>query len=354
MKKVLVINPGSTSTKVAIFHDAEKAVEESISHSREDIAQYATIVDQLPMRLVMVQDFLQAHGVAPKDLDVIVARGGMLPPVQHGAYVVDENLVDILLHRPAQVHASNMAAPIALALAKEGGGVPAYIYDSISVDELIPLARYTGLRGYDRSSFSHTLNTRAVAMATAKEMGLDYDRSAFIVAHLGGGISINIQVNGRMVDVLSSDEGPFSTERAGSLPIYEAIKLCRAEGPDAMAKYEAGTGGLISYLDTNDAREVERRIADGDAKAAEVYEAMAYQIAKYIGFLAPVAEGQIDAIILTGGMSYSQMLTDWIRARVAFIAPVKVVAGEREMQALAEGGLRVLHGEETARVLDTY
>ncbi len=353
--KILVINPGSTSTKVALFEDTERIVEKKIDHSREELSAFSSIKAELPMRISRVKDFLHEHETSPGELDVIVSRGGMLPPVSHGAYVIDDELVETLLDRPVEQHASNLGAGIAQAIAAEGDGVPAFIYDSISVDELIPLARFSGIKGYDRRSFSHTLNTRAVARVIAEREGFDLLKSNVIVAHLGGGISMNLQSNGEIIDVVSADEGAFSTERAGGVPIYQAARIAREEGADALYAYEIGEGGFTSYLGTNDAREVERMAANGDEEACLVLDAMGYQVAKAIAGLATVVNGNVRAIILTGGMSHMKRLTDAINERVSFIAPVFLMPGELEMEALATGAYRVMRGEESAEVLgDRY
>lgn len=294
--------------------------------------------------------FLERNGLKPEDIDVIVSRGGLLPPLHTGAYVIDDELCNIMRYHPAQLHASNLGALVARKIS-EMANIPAYIYDAVSVDELTDEARLSGVKKYPRRSFSHTLNTRAVAMKHCRDSGLDYYNSNIIVAHLGGGISLNFQKNGRLVDIVSSDEGPFSTNRAGVLPIYSTITIVREEGAEALQKYEDSTGGLISYLNTNDAREVEQMILDGNEDALKVYRSMAYQIAKSIGSLSIVDRGRIDAIILTGGMSYSKMLTGWIREYVEFLAPVHIYPGEFEMKALAYGGYRVMNGEEEADYL---
>lgn len=347
--KILVINPGSTSTKVAYFHDLACIAERKINHSNVELAQFKTISDELPMRVERVREFLMDEGVAAHELDVIVGRGGMLPPVRHGAYVVDEALVELLLERPAEHHASNLGAGIALYIARDGGGIPAYIYDSVAVDEMLPIARYSGVKGYPRQSFSHVLNTRAVARAIADREGFDLSASNVIAAHLGGGISLNLQSKGNLIDVMSADEGPFSTERAGGIPIYQAARIAKNEGIDALYNYEIGRGGLMSYTGSNDAIALDDRAGTGDREAAMLYDAMAYQVAKAIGSLATVVNGDVRAIILTGGMARSKRIVDAVRPRVEFIAPVYVWPGELEMEALAAGGMRVIRGEEPAR-----
>lgn len=344
---ILVINPGSTSTKVALFEEASRVDEKKINHSNEELSQFKAIRDELPMRIGKVKAFLDAS-LGDDTLDAVVGRGGMLPPVRHGAYVVDEQLVSTLLDCPAEQHASNLGAGIAHEIAK-AYGVPAFIYDSVSVDELAPVARLSGVSGYDRRSFSHVLNTRAVARKIAEEEGFDLFTSNVIVAHLGGGISLNLQSKGQIVDVVSADEGPFSTERAGGLPVFTAVQIARKEGLDALYDYETGKGGLASYTGSNDAIGIEREAASGDAKAALLYEALSYQVAKSIGSLATAVDGDLQAIILTGGMAHSQRVVAAIEKRVRFIAPVHVVPGELEMEALALGALRVMRGEEEAQ-----
>lgn len=348
--KILVINPGSTSTKVGIYEDLQEVVIENINIAAEELKKFDDLYDQTEMRLKQVLEFLKNNNLEPKDIDVIVSRGGLLPPVHTGAYVIDDNLCDIMRNRPAQIHASNLGALIAREISKKAD-IPAYIYDAVSVDELSDLARLSGIKKYPRRSFSHALNTRAVAMKYCKDKGIDYYNSSIIVAHLGGGISLNFQKNGHLVDICSSDEAPFSTNRAGYLPIYSCITIAKEEGYQALQKYEDSTGGLISYLDTNDAREVEKMISQGDEYAEKIYKGMAYQIAKTIGSLSVVDNGKVDGIILTGGIAYSKMLTEWIIEKVSFIAPVSIYAGEFEMNALAAGGYRVMNGDEEADFL---
>lgn len=346
--KILVINPGSTSTKTAVFEDERKLVSKSIPIRSEELYGYGSVYDQLDMRYEAVLEFLKDSGFLQSDIDVVVSRGGMLPPVKSGAYVIDEKLVDTLRYHPAQIHASNLGALIAFRIEK-GCGCPAYIYDSVSVDELSDIARVSGIRGRDRKSYTHALNTRSVAMAYCGERGIDYRDSTIIAAHLGGGISVNIQRGGRIVDVCTAEEGPFSSERAGGLQVYTCAEIAEQEGPEALRGYESGNGGLVSYFGTNDLREVEGMVGEGRKDAETVLQAMAYQVAKQIGALATAVSGKVDAILLTGGMAHSEMLTGWIRDRVEFIAPVCIYPGEFEMEALAGGALRVMRGEEGAR-----
>jgi len=349
--KILVINPGSTSTKVAIYEDERELFMENISIEADELKKYKTLYDQLDMRYRQVMDFLKKCRISEAELDVIASRGGMLPPVRSGAYVIDDKLVEVLRYRPSHLHASNLGAMIAHKIAAPRA-IPAFIYDSVAVDELSQVARLSGIKGRDRRSFSHVLNTRAVAREYCSEKGLDYLKSTLIVAHLGGGISVNIQKDGKVVDVVTAEEGPFSPERAGGLQVTTCVEICKNEGVEMLEKYESGEGGIMSYLGTKDVREVERRISAGDNEAQIVYRAIAYQVAKAIGSLATVTDGKIDAILLTGGMAHSKILTEWIREHVQFIAPVYTYPGEFEMQALALGALRVMRNQESARRIE--
>lgn len=349
--KILAINPGSTSTKIAIYEDERELFTTSLEHSPEEIEKYDSIQDQFEMRRDAVLNFLEEKGFDIRELAAVVGRGGMLPPVKTGAYEVNELMLKTLRERPYMEHASNLGAPIAYEIAK-AAGVKAYIYDSVRADEMTDIARISGMPDIPRMSTSHVLNTRAVAMKVAKKYGKRYDEMNFVVAHLGGGISLNVHEKGRIVDIVSDDEGAFSPEGSGRVPCRLLIELCYSGKYDkkAMLKKLRGNGGLKAYLGTTDARKVERMIEAGNEKARLVYEALAYQVAKNIGELATVVAGKVDAIILTGGLAHSKMLTSWIIKRVEFIAPVEIVAGENEMESLAYGILRVLRGEEEARI----
>ncbi len=346
--KILVINPGSTSTKVAVYEDETELFSRSLPVDLKKTEGMKSLYDQLDMRTDLVRDFLAHHRLAPSDLSCVVARGGMLPPVKTGAYLVDERLCDLSRNHPAQIHASNLGALIADSFAKEAG-IPAYIYDPVTVDELSDIARLSGIKGRDRSSYNHVLNTRSVALRHCREKGLEYAKTTLIVVHLGGGISVNVQQDGRITDVSTAEEGPFSSERAGGLQVFTCVAIAREEGPEALRKYESGKGGLVSYLGTNDARDVEKMIAEGNEEALTVYRAMAYQVAKAVGSLATVVRGKLDGILLTGGIAFSKMLTGWITEAVEWIAPVYLYPGEFEMLALAQGAYRVLTGQEQAQ-----
>ncbi|MCF6464051.1 butyrate kinase [Clostridium sp. Cult1] len=348
--KILAINPGSTSTKIALYEDEKEIFTKTLEHPIEIIEKFGNVQEQYEMRKDLVMSFLEKEGYDIHELSAVVGRGGMLPPVKSGAYIVNETMLETLEKRPAMEHASNLGAPIAYAIAK-AAGIKAYIYDSVRTDELIDIARISGMPEIPRTSTCHVLNTRAVAIKAAKKYNRMYKDMNIVVAHLGGGISLNVHEKGRIVDIISDDEGPFSPERAGRVPCRELIELCYLGKYDksTMHRKLRGNGGLKAYLNTLDAREVEKMIEEGDEEAKLIYEAMAYQVAKGIGELATVVEGKVDLIILTGGIAYSKMMTSWITKRVQYIAPVEIMPGENEMESLAYGILRVLKGEEEAR-----
>ena len=348
--KILAINPGSTSTKIALFEDEKEVFCKTLVHPSEEIEKFENVASQFDMRKEIVLSFLKENGYEVNELAAVVGRGGMVPMVKSGAYRVNEKMLDRLKNDPVVEHASNLGALIAYEIA-HSVGVEAYIYDSVRVDELKPIARISGMSELPRTSTSHALNSRAMAMKVAKMYNKDYSEMNFVVAHLGGGISISVHEKGQMVDIIADDEGPFSPERAGRVPCKALIDLCYSGKYDkkTMNKKLRGNGGLKDYLNTVDAKEVVKMIENGDENAKLIYEAMAYQVAKGIGDLATVVEGKVDAIVLTGGIAYSELLTNWIKKRVEFIAPVEIVPGENEMESLALGTLRVLKGEEEAR-----
>jgi butyrate kinase len=346
---ILAINPGSTSTKIALYENEKEVFCKTLDHAAEEIEKYDKIQEQFEMRKNVVLSFLIDKGFHVNKLSAVVGRGGMVPKVKSGAYKVNEVMVNRLRNNPVVEHASNLGALIAYEIANTVG-VSAYIYDSVRVDELIDLARISGMPDIPRTSTSHALNSRAMAMKVAKMYGKKYNEMNFVVAHLGGGISISVHERGRMVDIIADDEGPFSPERSGRVPCKELIDMCYSGKFDkkVMHKKLRGNGGLKAYLNTVDVREVEKMIENGNEEAKLVLEAMAYQVAKGIGDLATVVEGKVDAIVITGGIAYSTRMTSWIKKRVQFIAPVEVMPGENEMESLALGTLRVLKEEETA------
>ena len=321
----------------------------TIEHPAEILLKYPDIQSQYEMRKNEIVQVLDNHGYRIEDFSTVVGRGGMFPAVKSGAYRVNDIMLDRLRYKPLYEHASNLGGIIAHEIAQDAG-VEAYIYDSVRVDEMIDIARLSGMPEIPRTSTCHVLNSRAMAMKCASLEGKNYKDMNFVVAHLGGGISLSAHRKGRIIDIMADDEGPFSPERSGRVPCKDLIDLCYSGkyDVDTMHRKLRGRGGVFAYLGTSDAREVVRMIEGGNEYAGKVYEAMAYQVAKGIGEMSTVLCGEVDHIILTGGIAYSKMLTDWISERVKFISDVKIMAGENEMEALAYGVLRVLKGEETA------
>ncbi|MDZ7373753.1 MAG: butyrate kinase [candidate division KSB1 bacterium] len=349
--RILVINPGSTSTRVALFEDEVCVHTERLAHDAEELEKAGSLWGQFELRKAVVLGFLAQNGIDLASLDAVVGRGGLLKPLPGGTYLVNEAMIEDARKGLQGEHVSNLGCALAKAIADEAG-CPAYVVDPVSVDEFEPLARYSGHPRIERRALSHSLSIHAVARRAAQQLGLRYELAHFVVAHLGGGISVAPVRGGRIIDVNdASSDGPFSPERTGGLPLQPFITLCYSGEfrEDEMRRFVMGKGGLVAYLGTNNAVEVERRILqDGDLRAREVYEAMAYQIAKEIGAMATVLKGQVDAIVLTGGLASSDMLCTWIAERVSFIARVLRYPGEFEMEAMAEGALRVLRGEEQA------
>lgn len=343
--KILSINPGSSSTKLGIFQDGKLLVEKIVRHSHEELAQYPRLIDQLDFRLTLVQATLKEEGLSAADFAAIVARGGLLRPIEGGLYEVNEAMCDDLAAGRYGTHASNLGALLARKLAPKG---PCYIADPVVVDELAPVARISGHPDLPRRSIFHALNQKAMARRYADEIGRPYNSLKLIVAHLGGGISVGLHVQGKVIDVNNAldGEGPLSPERSGTLEFGQVIRDCFHAGLDAKAlmKKYVGQGGLVAHLGSNNTLEVLERIEAGDAKAALVFDAMAYQVAKSIGALATVAEGQLDQILLTGGLAYSERFCEAVRKRVAFIAGLSVYPGEDELEALAAMAQAYLEG----------
>ncbi|MHB1133636.1 MAG: butyrate kinase [Chloroflexota bacterium] len=352
--RILAINPGSTSTKVAVYEDETPLFVTTLRHSAEALRAFRRNADQYAMRRDSLLSLLAENDVALNSLHAVVGRGGILRPLASGTYHVRQKMLDHLLDRSTLDHASNLGAPLAHEIATRAG-VPAFTVDSVAVDEFEPVARLSGLPEIPRLSISHALNVKAIARRAALDRQQRYEDLNLVVVHLGGGISVTAHRRGRMIDVNNaSDAGPFAPERAGTLPLHGFIDLCfsgrySAEG---LKRLIMGQSGLVAHLGTNSTIEVEARIAAGDSQARLVYDAMAYNVAKEIGAMATVLEGEVDAIILTGGSAHSHLLVDWIRRRVSFIAQVVTYPGEDEMLSLAQGALRVLRGDEEAREYD--
>jgi len=351
--KSLIINPGSTSTKIGVFEDETLLFEETLRHSTEEISRYETIFDQKDFRKKIITDLLASKNFDISSLDVVVGRGGMLKPICSGTYAVTDDLLEDLKKGVQGQHASNLGG----ILAREIGdsiGVPSYIVDPVVVDELMPIARYSGMAEIPRGSIFHALNQKAVAKRYAKEVGKPYESLRLIVVHMGGGVSVGAHEGGRVVDVFSAfdGDGAFSPERAGGVPCGALVKLCFSGKYTEKELYSKliGKGGFNAYLGTNDMREVTKMANEGNEKAAEVKQAFLLQVAKDIGAMACVLNGKVDRIILTGGIAYGQDVCDKLKERAGWIAPVTVYAGEDELLALAQGALRVLNGEEQVSV----
>lgn len=352
--RLLAINPGSTSTKLAVFAGDAQILAQTLRHSQTELQPFAgqSVLAQLAFRRQAIQTTLDDHHIDAKSFDGVAGRGGLLRPLASGTYAVNEAMLADLRTAARGEHASNLGAFLAQAFADDAG-CPAYIVDPVSVDEWPPVARLSGLRGLDRECLSHALNTKAVAKRFAREQGRDYAALRLIVAHLGSGISVSAHAGGRMIDVTNSrEEGAFSTERAGSVPAMKLVELCFSGG-HSRTEIEAmlfGQGGLYAYLGTRELTEVQAKIAMGDADAQLACAAMLYQIAKDVGAMATVLDGRVDAILLTGGMARVEAIVVDLRQRLQWIAAVHAFPGEDELLALAEGVLRVLRGEEAALV----
>lgn len=351
--KSLIINPGSTSTKIGVFEDETLLFEETLRHSTEEISRYDTIVDQKDFRKKIITDLLESKNFDLKSLGVVVGRGGMLKPIPGGTYEVTEDLLADLKVGVQGQHASNLGGILARELADEIG-VPAYIVDPVVVDELMPIARYSGMAEIPRGSIFHALNQKAVAKRYAKEIGKPYESLRLIVVHMGGGVSVGAHEGGRVVDVFSAfdGDGAFSPERAGGVPCGALVKLCFSGKYTEKEIYSKliGKGGFNAYLGTNDMRDVTKRANDGDEKAAEAKAAFLLQVSKDIGSMACVLNGKVDQIIVTGGIAYGAEVVAALKERAEWIAPFTVYPGEDELLALAQGALRVMRGEEKPMV----
>lgn len=351
--KILAINPGSTSTKIALYENENVLYKETISHSNADLEKFNKICDQFEFRKNIILNILKEQNINLGELNAIVGRGGNMKPVEGGTYQVNEAMVRDLKIGVMGQHASNLGGMIADSIAKDFG-IFAFVVDPVVVDEFEEYARISGMPEIKRKSKSHPLNQKAVARRAASELGGEYSDYNFVVAHMGGGISIGAHKKGKLVDVNNclDGEGTFSPERAGGLPVGSLVELCFSGNYtiDEIKKKITGKGGLVAYLGTNDAREVKKKMASGDNYAKLIYETMAYQISKDIGAAATVLKGKIDNIVLTGGLAYDEELVQWIKERVDFIGPVKVYPGENEMEAMVQGVIRALNGVEKLKI----
>jgi butyrate kinase len=349
---ILAINPGSTSTKIAVLRREDEIFEETIRHSAETLASFGTVNDQFSFRKALVLEALSRAGIAPRQLSAIVGRGGLLKPMVGGTYPINEAMLRDLRIGVNGQHPCNLGGLIAHALSKEFH-LPCYIVDPPVVDEMEDIARLSGMPQIERDSRFHTLNHRAAGHAAAKKLHKTYADCNFVIVHMGGGISVSAHKRGRVVDTNNAldSEGSYSPERAGTLPVRALIRLCMSGeyNYEELCKMTVGEAGLMGYLQTNDARVVTKRIAEGDAYAKLVYEGMGYQIAKEIGAYAAVLKGDVDGICLTGGLAHDETIVQYISGMVSFLGPIFVFPGENEMRALADGVFRVMDGKETAK-----
>ncbi len=351
MTRQLIINPGSTSTKIAVFEEETQVFSASLPMDPAVLASCGTLQEQIPVRLAQIRSCLAEGGFDIASFDNIMCRGGMIWGIGMGAYLVDDELVRTLADEQyTSPHASNLGGMLGQILAKEAG-CSACIYDAVTAASLPPVAKVTGFPDIIRRSSCHVLNSHAVAEQYAADIGVPYQTLRLLVAHLGGGISFCAIDRGQIIDSIGDDDGPFSPERSGFTQILPIIKMCYSGDftYEEMKKKVRGGGGLKAYLGTSDLREIEKMIEGGDERAALLFEAQAYQIAKGIGELSIAFRGECDAVLLTGGLAYSKRLTDLVSSYVPHVAPIRVYPGEREMEALALGGLRIMRGKEDAK-----
>ncbi|MDR0851441.1 MAG: butyrate kinase [Clostridiales Family XIII bacterium] len=350
---ILAINPGSTSTKIAIFKDEENLFQKNVEHSAEELAAFPDIPDQREYRRDMIIDAIAEAGFTISGIDAFVGRGGGLDPCEGGTYKAEGLLLEHARTCHAARHPATLGAVLADEFAKEGGK-PAFIVDPPDIDELEPVARISGLKDFPRESRFHALNQREVARRAAAELGKTYETSRLVVGHLGGGVSVAAHKNGRVVDAddILGGDCPMAPTRAGQLTTLDVAKLCFSGAYDQKALLDLITkhGGVVDHLGTSDMQEVSQRAAEGDEYAALVFDALIYQVAKKIGAYAVALKGEVDAIVVSGGITYSDTVVSGLRSYLSFIAPLFVYPGEFEMEALANGALRVLRGEEEAKV----
>lgn len=353
--KILAINPGSTSTKIAVYEDEKPVFNTSLAHTPEELASFSQVIDQFEWRKDLIEKVLQENNIDIRSFDAIIGRGGIVSPIESGVYEVNDDLRHDLRHARMQ-HASNLGGLIAGEIADEIG-VKAYIADPVVVDEMMPYARISGVPELPRESVFHALNQKAVARLFAKESGKRYEELNLIVCHMGGGCTVSAHRRGRVIDTTNALDGcgPFSPERSGSLPPGPLIKLCFSGKytEEELLKLVHGAGGLYAHLGTTSVPEVLDRILSHDLHAMLILRAMCYSIAKEIGAMSIALKGDVDAILITGGIAHSKRVTDFIADHVDFIAPIYVYPGENELRALAENALAVLKGERQARIYES-
>lgn len=352
MKRILAINPGSTSTKIGYFEGTNCVSSITIRHNQETIARFDSLIDQFPMRKEAITSWMKDQNINIYDLDGIVGRGGLLKPTPGGTFKINQNIISDLKSCKYGVHASNLGALIAQEIA-DFAKVDAFIVDPVTTDELSPLARYSGHPDIKRVSVFHALNQKASARTVCDNIGKKYEEINMIIAHLGGGSTIAAHEKGKAVDVNHGlEEGPFTPERSGSLPVLEILKMAYSGNftLDEMKKKVVGRGGMTAYMGTSDIEAVVKMAEEGDKNAKETLEAMVYQICKEIGACSSVLKGSVDAIVITGGVAFSSFITERIEERVSFIAPLHILPGENELLSMTRGVLRVLQGEKVAAV----
>jgi butyrate kinase len=352
MERILVINPGATSTKLAVFDGEQILMKKIVEHQGTELQKFVKIFDQYPYRMKLILEALQEVAIPLATLTAIVGRGGLLKPVAGGTYQVNSLMVEELKNAKYGEHASNLGAVLAYHIAQKLS-IPAFIVDPVSTDEMEPVARVAGSPEFTRISNVHALNMKAVGRKVAADLGEKYETVNFIVAHLGTGITLSAQRQGKMIDIIDGRvEGPFSLDRCGSLSTNQLVRACYSGKYtyDELCTKLFSSGGLYAYLGTKDVRQVEKMALEGNSTAELLLEALGYQVAKAIGSLATVLKGKVDRIIFTGGIAHSQRVVTIISERVQFIAPIIVVPGEEEMEALAKGAARVLQGEERSQI----
>lgn len=349
--KILAINPGGTSTKIAVYEDEDLLFKDSVIHSGEDLQKYSQVFDQYEYRRELILESLRKHEVPLESLHAVVGRGGLMQPIEGGTYAVNDLMIEDLRNAINGEHPCNLGAVLARNIA-DSLRLPSFVVDPVSVDEFIPEARISGLSDLPKASWLHSLNHKAVARKVAGEMGKRYDELNLVVAHLGSGVTVAAHRKGKAIDGSGGRvDGAFSPERSGGLPTYPLIELCYSGKYTAkeMVDKVSSIGGMYDYLGTKAVEDIQARADAGDQKAAVVLGAFIHQIVKEIGAHAAILAGEVDRIIITGGIAQSERITASIREKVGFIAPVTVVPGEEELESLALGALRVLRGEETAK-----
>ncbi len=353
--RILVINPGSTSTKIALFVGSAEVCADARAHSATELAAYPTIAAQAPLRRAAIVEFVGENGIDLQSLDAVIGRGGLLKPLPSGVYAVSDAMCADLHSARYGAHASNLGGILARDIAR-GVGCPAFIADPVVVDELEDVARLSGLPELPRRSIFHALNQKSAARAACRRLGRSYESSALIVAHMGGGISVGAHRNGRVIDVNNAldGEGPFSPERAGTVPAGQLAEMAASGDRDlpSVKRLLTGAGGLVAYCGTNDMRDVRSRVTAGDGDARLVLAAMCYQIAKEIASHGATLCGAVDAIVLTGGLAHDDLVVSEVSRRVDYLAQIVLIPGEREMVSLAAAALDALSGDREVLVYE--